>query len=102
MSNKAFSASVARTLAQEANIKHFSCTPFFDLMYDDIRQAAKDGKSKIWIDILQYEYVLNKSLAYVSRLHLLNNIETEAKKQGYTTKRICDSGEFVLEVSWAE
>ena len=76
--------------------------PYAARMFDEIRQAAKAGQEKLFVDIIQYAYDFNESWSEAEYSKLLEALIVEAWDKGFNTRTICRNGEYVFIVSWAE
>lgn len=102
MKTRFITADVARSLMEESKRESFVAAPFYTLMFENIRTEAKQGYMHLYIDIREYEYVLNKSLTHAARVHLMDNMIALAVKKGFKCSTVCSDGEYVFKVSWAE
>ena len=76
--------------------------PYVQRMFDEIRQEAKAGRERLFIDIIQYAYDFNQSWSKAEYSKLLEALRTEARNRGFHTRTIYCNGECAIVVSWAE
>ena len=95
-------ADEARALSKANGCVSINSQPYITRMFDDIRKNAKLGKTKVFIDLIEYSYHFNKSLTHPSYIHLMENMEIYAENAGFVHRRILQRGEYLLEISWAE
>lgn len=95
-------ADEARALSKSAGCISTNSQPYIARMFDDIRKCAKIGKTKIFVDLVEYSYHFNQSLTHPSYIHLMENMEISAENAGFCHRRILQKGEYLFEVSWAE
>lgn len=102
MLKEVITADEARALSKGAGCISINTQPYIARMFDDIRIHAKMGKTKMFVDLIEYAYRFNQSLTHPSYIRLMENMETYADNAGFAHKRILQRGEYLLEISWAE
>lgn len=102
MIKNCITADEARALSKGAGCVSINTQPYITRMFDDIRKYAKIGKTKMFVDLIEYTYHFNQSLTHPSYIKLMENMETYAEQMGFAHKRILQHGEYLLEISWAE
>lgn len=95
-------AEEARALSKLNGCVSIKTQPYITRMFEEIRKQAKIGRTKMFVDLVEYSYHFNMSLTHPSYLKLMENMQQAAEKQGFTTERFCQNGEYVFIVSWAE
>lgn len=95
-------ADEARALSKTNGCVSISSQPYITRMFDDIRKQAKIGKTKMFVDLIEYSYHFNQSLKHPSYIHLMETMQCAAENQGFATWRLCQKEEYVFVVSWAE
>lgn len=76
--------------------------PYAARMFNEIKQAEKNGQEQLFVDIIQYSYDFNESRSKAEYAKLLDALIAEAWKKGFYTRTLCRDGEYVFVVSWAE
>ena len=102
MLKETITADEARALSKGAGCVSMNTQPYIARMFDDIRRHAKMGKTKMFVDLIEYAYRFNQSLTHPSYIRLMENMEMYADNSGFAHKRILQRGEYLLEISWAE
>ena len=95
-------ADEARAFSKSAGCVSIKSQPYIARMFDEIRKQAKIGKTQAFIDLIEYSFHFNQSLTHPSYMRLMENMEIAAQNQGFATHRLCQKGEYVFVVSWAE
>lgn len=95
-------ADEARALSKNAGCVNINPQPYIERMFGDIRIHAKAGRTKILVDLVEYSFHFNQSLTHPSYMHLMETMQCAAENQGFATWRLCQKGEYVFVVSWAE
>ena len=95
-------ADEARALSKSNGCVSITSQPYIAHMFDEIRKQAKTGRTKAFIDLIEYSFHFNQSLTHPSYIHLMESMEIAAQNQGFATHRVCQKGEYVFVVSWAE
>lgn len=102
MLKNCITANEARALSKGAGCVSMNTQPYLARMFDDIRIHAKMGKTKMFVDLIEYAYRFNQSLTHPSYIKLMENMEAYAERAGFAHKRILQRDEYLLEISWAE
>ena len=95
-------ATAAKILQKQSKLKPLPIELFLDRMWEEIRKAAKKGRNIIIVDIIDYAFGFNYSLAPAANAAILQKMQSAAIAQGFMVKTICDKGEYAFTVSWAE
>lgn len=95
-------ANEARALSKEAGCVSINTQPYIARMFDDVRKYAKIGKTKMFVDLIEYAYHFNQSLTHPSYMKLMESMEVYAEQAGFAHRRVLQHGEYLLEISWAE
>ena len=64
-------ANEARALSKGAGCVSMNTQPYITRMFDDIRKHAKIGKTKMFVDLIEYAYHFNQSLTHPSYIKLM-------------------------------
>lgn len=95
-------ANEARALSKSAGCTDLNSQPYITRMFEEIRKQAKIGKTKMFVDLVEYAYHFNQSLTHPAYIHLMENMEMYAESAGFTCKRLLQKGEYLFIISWAE
>lgn len=99
---KVITADEARALIADKTSGHPHIAAFAARMFDEIRAQAKIGKETLYLNLVDYSLHLNFSLSKAGYLYTMEGLEIYAENAGYSTRRICQNGEYLLRISWAE
>lgn len=91
----------ARAITKNAAKDSFSYDCFVERMSDTIRVAAKEGRSSIIVDVIEYAYHFNLSLNNSALLHIMHIMMNVARRHRFDCEEIICDGEYAFKVSWA-
>jgi hypothetical protein len=95
-------ANEARALSKNPGCTDLNSQPYITRMFDEIRQQAKIGKTKMYVDLIEYAYHFNQSLTHPSYMRLMEHMEMYAENAGFICQSILQKGEYLFLISWAE
>ena len=92
----------AKAITKNAKNSSFTYECYIERMSEKIREAAKEGRNSIIIDIVEYAYHFNMLLNTAAYEHLMNVMMNIARRHRFNCEEIICNGEYAFKVSWAE
>jgi hypothetical protein len=102
MFNNCITANEARALTKNAENSSFTYGCFIERMSESIRVAAKEGRTSIIVDVIEYAYHFNLSLNDGAFSHLMCIMMDVARRHRFNCEEIICDSEYAFKVSWAE
>lgn len=94
-------ANEARALSKANGCTDIAIQPYITHMFEEIREQAKIGNTKLFVDVIDYAYYFNMSIVHSCCMFLMEEMEKAAKEKGFCVKRLFPNREYFV-VSWAE